>query len=334
MLLSFFRRSHISVIVFVILALIAIWIKTFVGGDIYPYIFDSIKMPLYAIVTKYLTVGLFWSKIITVVLILSIALYLLHLNGKYIIIKQRTYLPVLFFILTSAAFIPIQRINPAIFASFFIVLALDHIFATYQKSDPLDNLFRAGISLSIASMFYAPALSVYLLLFIGLSILRSFSFREWFVSLLGIALPWGVLLLVNFWFDIDFSAITNLLKSNLITETESSIDDLIPIVFTAVIGIPTLVALVYMIPSMASQKISVRKYQNIFFWMLLICGVTFAFIPTCSYEIAYIGAIPLSYQLTNYFSSVRGGFWPNLLFILILMAALAIQLYSALSINL
>ena len=327
MLLSFFRRSQLSVVILVIIMSVAIWLKTFLNGMSYPFIFDTINMPLYTILVKYVNQSIFLSNIISFALIMAIGFYLLHLNSKFIIVKQRTYLPSLFYFLISSAFIPIQRINPAIFAAFFVLLALDHIFAIYQNSNPLDNLFRAGISLGIASLFYAPAIPLYLIVFMGLLLLRAFALREWFVALLGIALPWGFLMLVYYWLNIDIAEIFKLVKSNLITDTESSIDELIPIIFTSAIGLPTLVSLFYLIPSMASQKISVRKYHTLFFWLLFIGAVCFALIPTASYEIAYILSIPLSFQLTNYFANARRGFWTELLFTLIIFAAIAIQSY-------
>lgn len=327
MLLSFFRKSQLSVVILVIIISVAVWFKTFLNGLSYPFIFDTINMPLYAILVKYINHSVFLSNIITFALVMAIGFYLLHLNSKFIIVKQRTYLPALFYFLISTAFIPIQRINPAIFATFFILLALDHIFAIYQRSNPLDNLFRAGVSLGIASLFYAPAIPIYLIIFMGLLLLRSFSLREWFVALLGIALPWGFLMLVYYWLNIDIAEIFKLVKSNLLTDTESSIDELIPIIFTSAVALPTLVALFYLVPSMASQKISVRKYQTLFFWLLFIGALCFALIPTASYEIAYILSVPLSFQLTNFFANARRSFWSEVLFTLIILAAIAIQSY-------
>lgn len=327
MLLKFFRKSHLIVVITILAILVAIWLRTFIKGLTYPFIFDSISMPLYSLAVKLISPATFYSRVITVLLVVTITFYLLHINSKFIIIKQRTYLPILVFIVVSSAFIPVQRINPAIFASLFIIIALNHIFTSYQKENPLDNLFRAGLMLGIASLFYAPAGVMYSILFIGLSMLRPFNAREWIVSILGITVPWGFLIFTYYWLDIDISALVNMVKNNLITGTTSSIAESIPIVFTILIGIPTLVALLYLIPSMSAQKISVRKYQNILLWLLLLCAFSFVVIPTCSYEIAYIGAIPLSYQLTSYFSSAKGKFWPEVLFILLFVAVLVIQIF-------
>lgn len=327
MLLKFFQKSQIQVIVSIILLSLLVWIRIFINGVTYPFIFDSISMPLFTVVLKYLPAGILISKIVSYVVMMVMAFYILHINSKFIIIKQRSYLPALFFILISSAFIPVQRINPAIFAGFFVVLATDHLFSIYQKTNPLDSLFRAGISLGIASLIYAPAVVFYLILFIGLTILRSFNIKEWFVSLLGILLPWGFWILYLFWFDFEFSSIFKILSSNLITQTQSSIDEMIPIFFTAAISLPSLIAIIYMLPSMGNQKISVRKYQFILLWFIVLCIAAFIIIPTCSYEISYLVAIPLSLQLTNYFTSARSKFWTELFFILILLAATIVQVY-------
>ncbi len=327
MLLSFFRKSSISVIVTSIMIFIVIWLRTFCSAINYPFIFDSVNMPLYSLVVKYLPLNGIYASLLTFLLVISIAFYLLYLNGKYILIKQRTYLPFLFMVLVSSSLVPLQRVNPALFAGLMLVVAVDHIFAFYQKTNAFDHIFRAGLSVGIASLFYAPAIPFYLLLLIGLMLLRSFNVREWLVALFGIALPWGFLLLTYFWLQVDALEVWRLLQANLGAHAGLSIDEFVLIVFFAAIALPVLVALLYLIPSLASQKISVRKFHGVLIWFMLLGVLAYAAIPSCSYEIIYLLAIPLSFHLGNYFTTVRGKFWPLVLFLLIFLAIIFVQVY-------
>lgn len=324
-MIKLFRSSRFSSIVVIVLIALLAWFWPLWEGVKYTFLFDTVSMPFYSFVAQLLSGYDLLSHLLTLLLIFSISVYLLRINEKFIIIRQRSYMPILFLMLVTSAMFPLQRLNPAVFAAFFIVLALDHIFACYQKKDALDNIFRAGISIGIATFFYAPVLVIAPILFISIILLRSADFREWIVATLGLFLPFLFYIFALFLLDKPISAIFSQFAINMHTNSYMAIDFAIPIIFVVCIGLPLVSSLVYLVPSMAQQKISVRKFQIINLWLLLLSVAAFIAIPSSYYEVIYIAAIPASFLLTNFFINVRINIFTRILFWLTIICLVLTQ---------
>lgn len=143
MLLKFFRQSLPQVILVIILMSVLLWLRSFFSDMVEPFYFESIQMPFYSLVVKWISNNLLLGRIIAFIVMLITGFYLLQINSKHIVIKQRTYLLSLFYIILVSSLLSLQQLNPAVFASFFFVLAIDHILSIYHKEVVLDNLFRA-----------------------------------------------------------------------------------------------------------------------------------------------------------------------------------------------
>lgn len=318
MLLRFFRQTLPQVVAAIVAIAIAIWIKTFMAETAMPFYFDSIQMPLYRIFNFYIPRVNLYSKLFVFVIGLFISLYLLQVNSKHIVIKQRTYLPTLMYILVVFGFIPLQRVNPAIIAAFFMVFTIDQLFSTYHKPDALNNLFKATFFLGIASLFYAPSVFFMAAVFMSLLIVRTFNPREWMVAIAGFATPWLFYVLYHYLVNYNLNIAFEELRFNLLTDVSGITGGYLFYVFYSAIALIYLVTLAFLLRSLPSQKINVRKYYGILFWFLLVSVMLYAFLPSCSIEIAYIVAIPLAFQFSHFFALASGKFWSNLLFAVLL----------------
>lgn len=325
-MLKYFRSSQIPAALAVIAIGVILWAIPILSDTRHLFQFDVLAMPLYRWLIWLIPNNAIISNAIALILVFIMGFYLLRLNAKYVIIKQRSYLPVLLFVLLVSAIIPFQRVTPAILAGLCVEFSLYYIYSIYQSKNPLDSLFRAGLLLGIASLFYAPAIIMSLVLFIGQLVLRPFSIREWTVALLGLILPLVTYLFVLFYFDTNPMLAFDLYSVNLSIEFFPSIGTVIPLVFFACIAPPLLIALAYLIPSLSKQKISVRKFNAVNFYLLLLVVLTFIAVPGASYELIFIAAIPLSFQLANLFTNAKATFWLQLLFVLMFVGALLGQM--------
>lgn len=321
-MLKFFRSSQISAAVVVILIGIGLWLKSILQIDNRPFLFDTVNMPFYSYALQLLPNNAIVSRLITFLLVLFAGFYLLRINNHFVLNKQRSYMLPLVLILISSAFYPLQRLNPAVFASFFLVLSIYNIFAIYQKKDALDNIFRASISLGIAYLFYSPMLMVFLILFLGLLLLRSINIREWIVALVGLLLPVLLYLFAMFFIGTSIHEVFELFKLNLCVHSLSTMPTTIPLAFLVCVGIPFIWSLLYLASNMGAQKNSVRKYQTLNFWLLVFVVIAFVAIPNASYELIYLAAIPLSFIFTNLFMNVNVNFISRILFLLLLVGAI------------
>ena len=74
-----------------------------------------------------------------------------------------------------------------------------------------------------------------------------------------------------------------------------------------------------------SRKVSTRKYYSVLFVVFLFSMLSFIFIPATSQEMLVIAVIPVTILVSNLFVSIESVFWRELLFIMLLGAAIFIQ---------
>jgi len=327
MLLKFFKQTLPQIIIVIIVLAILIWLKSFLTDSVFSFYFDSIKMPFYDFITKWLHEGLFKSSLISFVVMLITAFLLLQINSKHIVIKQRTYLPAFFFVILASGFLPVQRINPAIFSSFFLVFAIDHILSIYHKESVLDNLYRAGFFIALASLFYAPSIFYIVAVFLSLISIRTFNIREWIVPIIGLLTPWFFFFFYHYFVNSDLTISYRVIVYNLFTEINPISSGVLFYSFIGYSIILFMITGIFLLNSLPNQKISVRKYHGVFFWFNLVTALIVLFIPACSIEILYVAVIPVSFQFAHYFTLSNRKFWPSFLFFLLLGIVALLQFH-------
>lgn len=323
MLLKVLRKNSLGAASLIIMLVVLVWISQLLGKQpSYTFLSDSFPMPFYEPIAKFLVQFPFWYRFVPFILFFLSGLFLLNFNTKYIITKSRTYLPFLLFALCSAAFLPIQRLNPALLSLLFIMLGIDHIFATYQKREPLDNLFRAGLAIGAATLIYATGVIMILWAALALLVLRSFKIREWFVLFFAIAVPWLAYFVYRFIINVDVFEPFNTLVTNLKIDYESAIDDRLFWIWGGFLALPFAISLLVVYPRLAFQKIAIRRYYMLFLYLFLIGIGAYILVPGVSYEVFYITAVPSSFILSSYYSEAKEGIWAEILLWLPILGAL------------
>jgi hypothetical protein len=79
---------------------------------------------------------------------------------------------------------------PSLIAGIFILFALSILFGLEDKTENQMYIFNASILVSLASMFYLPALILIFWIWIALLMSRSGSFRELLIPVVGIISPY------------------------------------------------------------------------------------------------------------------------------------------------
>lgn len=134
---------------------------------------------------------------INYVLVLGVGLLLLWLNQCFSIIRTRTYLPFLFYML-------LITIEPFAFfslegniATLFLVIIVFYFFKSYQSEKAVEEAFNIGLLLSLGSLFSVRLLFFIPIIWIGLAYVQALSGKSFFASLVGIFTPYW---LVFCWF--------------------------------------------------------------------------------------------------------------------------------------
>lgn len=307
---------------------VLVWLPQLLGMQpSFTFLSDSFPMPFYEPVAELIGRFPFWYRFVPFVLFFLSGIFLLNFNTKHIITKTRTYLPFLLFTLCSAAFLPIQRLNPALLSLLFIMLGIDHTFATYQKREPLDNLFRAGLAIGVATLIYATGVIMIFWAAIALLVLRSFKIREWFVLFFAIAVPWLAYFVYRFIINVEVFEPFHTLVLNLKTDYESAIDDRFFWIWGGFLAAPFAISLLTVYPRLAFQKIAIRRYYVLFLYLFLIGIGAFILVPGVSYEVFYITAVPSSFILSSYYADAKEGFWAEIQLWLPILGALATHVF-------
>ncbi|MDP4290453.1 MAG: DUF6427 family protein [Bacteroidota bacterium] len=125
---------------------------------------------------------------VSIITILLVALQAIVLN--YMLIRnnlslRNNLLPAFIFILLSGSTPSLTQLSAPMIASFFILLGVAELLSMYDLKDPFTECFNASFFITIASCFYFPAISFFLLIWISFLIYRVLSWREWIISLIG-----------------------------------------------------------------------------------------------------------------------------------------------------
>jgi hypothetical protein len=328
MLLKPFKGTGPGTIFLIIVSFLAVWVSAFVKlkGHFSLY-FDLNPMPLYGIVSSLIGTNPL-PGILFVMLMLSVMAFLMvNLNTSLVFINERTFLPALIYILLSALFPQYQLLNPAVIAAIFLMLSIRKIMEAYRIPGTAYNFFDASILISIGSLFYASLIWFWILVIIGIAILRTGNLKEITLSVIGLLTPYFLTFGIYYVFGKDLRDLWSLIVYNLIGKAGSYV--FTPLIVIAIIftGLTTLVSIVYLLSLMNTKKIKARKTFSLLLWSFFIALAVFAFTKPVSVEIIWIIGIPVSYLLTHYFIFIKKRLIPEIFFSLFFIFIILIQIW-------
>ncbi len=117
---------------------------------------------------------------------IGVSLVLLQINHVFTVIRSRTFLPVLFYLLFTGT-------NPSLYSeltgsivAFCVVLCLIFLFASYQEPQSQIQSLNVSLVLTLGSFLWSPVLLFFPLFWYGFYRFRSFNARVFFAGLTGI----------------------------------------------------------------------------------------------------------------------------------------------------
>ena len=278
----------------------ALWIKSFMNSALFPFYPGEDSMLLYQPISALIGESTVASNIVALLFIILLSFLILKLTVQYTFIKTRTVLPSILFILITSGLHELHAMHPVYPATLFLILTIDRIFNSYEKTVIHSNAFEAGIFLAIGSLFYLNLIFFFPFIWIGFIILKQkVNWREFILSTLGFIFPWMVAL-VYYGATGQTDELMVTLKSN-ISLHQSFLKGNLPIqIYMGFLVLLTLLASFFILSQYDGKKISSRKYFKAFFWIFLISCILIAANPAVSQDIIILLAIPLTYLISNY----------------------------------
>jgi hypothetical protein len=305
-MLSTFKSIHPYVIILIILTALIAWIPVFVRPDVYCYVgsfsgspFDNFLEGLYS-VPEFLKIVLGFLAWILLSFLLSI------INSGNQVIEKRSYLPTLFFILSSAWVTGIQQINPALLGMFFVALGFMQFFSAFHKKKNLSALFNSGFLFALGSLFYLPFIILPVIIWTGLLIFRYTHWRYWLVSLAGYLTPWWLLYGIHFFRTGSVHDLNEMILSVFsYGGFEFSLEPgrLISLIFISVFALYSTFSLII---HLNQKMVRSKRYFYLLVWLFLVFVATYLFLQPEARLFLVTGiAFPVSFILANYFSFVK-----------------------------
>lgn len=121
-----------------------------------------------------------------------IAILLSWINNKFALIRTRTYLPIAFVLLLLSISPYLIFLSPHYIAVLFLLLAIEALFSSYQSPNAQRNGIAVGMYLAIASLFVTEYLIFLPLFLIGFSMMRCFSQKVFWATLLPFVLTYAL----------------------------------------------------------------------------------------------------------------------------------------------
>lgn len=244
---------------------------------------------------------------ITVLLLLAIQVALGNqIVNKYRLADASTVFPGLFIILLSCYSPYFLFLSTFHFVNTLTILMLYILLGTYNQPKSADHIFNAGLLSGISFLFFPPTMYLILIIFIALSILRTYSIKERIMVICGFIIPPFLAGVYYYWqnsfdlfYKLQFTHIFNQ-PSYLVTPFEY-INLMLYFIFICLV-----LFLVFSYNKIAYRKIiQSRKRINLMYWILGITFIVLFILPKQGKDVYLLLSLPLGLLTSLGFISMK-----------------------------
>ena len=319
-MIRFFRNSYLIQYVTIALLVIALWIPSFIVGNV-DVTWRSGVTPLYNLIANIFD---FWPPAMLLFAMLLMGFEAVFFNSilaaNQIIGMVHTLGAVVFLLLMNL--LPVQTtFYPFLLASVFLLMFIHTMFAIYQSQRPELYLLNAGFYLSLATMCWFPSLLLVVWGIVALSIIHKGSLRLHIIPFIGLFLPYFFYFAVHYLMGdlmLVLQAYGDYFSGFHLTVSSFNWMNIVLLGFLVLtLFVPLFMPLNYSFEKSIAVRTKIAMTYN-----LLLLGVFMLFIggdPMQSGVVFLALSILLSYDLA-YIDHVK---WPNVTFIILILAVLA-----------
>ncbi len=245
------------------------------------------------------------NSLITTIIIFSVTLLnaflLAQINNKFTIIRIRTFLPILIFLLLMAAWYPTHtQISPHI-ALTLSILAVFNFFNMLRNNKASEEAFLGCLLISVSSLIINEYIFLIPVCWIGFIIFQSLSLRTFLASVMGALAPWVLYISIIYLINPNTN-LYNLFSVNINFGINFASFSLIQFIYGGAMILIFIFGLIGLISMSRSDAIQTRNKLNflmLLIFSLVVLSVIFmnhltVFLPL----IAFIYALLLSHPLT------------------------------------
>ena len=156
MLVRIFKKKYTLQLLILSIVPIIFWSQAFIAPP--EVISNKFDMPLYRVIYDFAKDYQLFSSIAAFILVLLQGLLLNQLFTNNHLSQKNTFLPAFIYILLMSCSYQCMTLNSMLFSNFLIIFALYFFLNCLDKKEGSDEVYNSCALLSLASLFYAPAI--------------------------------------------------------------------------------------------------------------------------------------------------------------------------------
>ena len=324
-----FDFSTPAIVFNILLVCFACWVLSFFNSVGYPIYGEVSDTPLWNTICQALP-GKEVTYISGLILMIGGAFLLHRANYILVLIREKTLLPFLFYILfisTNPDFFPLKSTSVGVFC---LILAMYQLFISYHDTEAKEEAYNAALLIGIGSLLWVHLLWFLPLFWIGMYNFRTLTLRTFLASLLGVAtvywflLGWCVLQRDFTPFTVPFSMLFKI--RFLATEAPAFLNW----VTILVIALLTVIASVNILSHEVEDSLRSRQYLSFLILMSAWAFALYFLYEQVSEEFLETACVPTSILIAHFFTVTKGRMVPWLFgaSVVILVAASFIRLWN------
>ena len=272
MIFRYFRSNQTVLLLALPLIVILSWLIHF---------FDSTEAVqyqgfLFELLKKTNTFHPFVFKSIALILVGVQALLFTNLLNKTEVFSKVSYVSLVVFVVTASMFSFYGGLEPALFANFFILLALNSLLRIYHQNSAIGLSFDVGFWLGMAIIFEPALVLLVVATLVSILILRAADWRELFFLLVGSALPTVFLSTICFVADSDYQLSDHYFKIQKFVLPFSESALFIAYLITGLFLL--FIALIYYYRSLAGLILRIRKMRVVIGYFCISLLLVYAYL--------------------------------------------------------
>lgn len=253
------------------------------------------------------------------------ALIINRLCIKHRIAKEMTLIPGLIYITISAILPDFLSLSPMLIGITFIIIAVHLLFNTYNSAIASSDIFSAGFLIGLASIFYFPYYYFFVISFIALIILKSFTFKERIQHALAWMIPTFLLWVWEYFNNYDQRVIPDFFSANFGINQVLFIQDIKSLIISVLIGILVLI-FIFNFTNYTKQKVtSTQKKISILYWVLVYSGIVLLMIEHLEYSHLFTFLFPSAIFTTLSLLNFKNKIISEIIFLILLIVVVIVQ---------
>lgn len=319
-MIRYFSTGYLSRYLLLIIIGLIFWIPFI----IYPTIYTGISSFAYNQILLVTSQNLYFQSIASFIITIVTALLLNKcaidngLNGKI-----STLIAFIYILLANSLAGEFHN-NPIIWINFLLVFVLSNMMQLPYVNNTIPVIFNASFLIGITSLFYAPLIFLVLFVWASVFIHRIVTWRNLFVAIIGIILPYFLLLTLFFAMDILLEEAYVLFDSLQINTQFVFMTNPIELAISVILITVTIISTFGVVNWIPEKNINLRRNLIITLFYLVII-----FLILLVYEKSLVSSllliIPSALILGHWLGNIKRTLWYNVALSLVMILIIVNQ---------